>query len=300
MRCAYCRPDEESSASRSSELKPAEWIRRLTAIDRAVRIAKLRFTGGEPLLYRGLEEVVSGVVAKGVQDVALTTNALGLKGRAANLADAGLGRVNISLDSFEPRTFETMTGVRITRALEGIDAAIEAGLVVKLNAVVLRGRNDHELVSMLRHAATLGVELRFLEMMPIGPVGEVFDEEYVSGAEMLARVRSELSLVPELVVPGETSRTYRVLWPDGSTSRCGFVLPVSRPFCEGCTRLRLTSAGELLGCLSQPDSVSLTRAFDAADEGDLAPLRRKVAVAMRVKGRPERFRLQRAMTVLGG
>lgn len=300
MRCSYCRPDDESSASRSNELEPAEWLRRLRAIHSAVPIAKLRFTGGEPLLYRHTEEVVAGALSMGIGEVALTTNALLLEGRARRLADAGLQRVNISLDSFDPRTFEAMTGAPIARALEGIDAAIEAGFVVKLNAVVLRGQNDHELVPMLRRAASLGVELRFLEMMPIGPVGGVFDAQYVSGTEMLERVRAELSLVPEIVVPGETSRTFRVLWPDGSTSRCGFVLPVSKPFCEGCTRLRLTSTGELLGCLSQPDSVSLSRAFDAADEGDLAPLRRKIMVAMGAKGKPQRFRSQRAMTVLGG
>jgi GTP 3',8-cyclase len=300
LRCLYCRPAIDNVAAHVPHVSPQEWIRRIRLLAGAVPITKLRFTGGEPLLYPHLLEVVEGCSRIGIPDLALTTNALKLSGLAAPLKQAGLVRVNISLDSTDPHTVRRMTGGKLNPALDGIHAAKAAGLDVKLNAVVLRGINDVGVMGLLEFAKEAGVVLRFLEVMPIGPAAKTFDDHYVSGAEIMARLSEQVAFEALPYERGETSRDYMAHWRDGSQARCGFVLPTSDPFCDGCTRLRLTSEGLLFGCLAQPDAVQLLAAFEAAEAGDPAPLRDSVRRAMDVKKRPQAFRDQRAMIGLGG
>ncbi len=282
--CIYCRPAHAKILAREAATPPAEWISRITTVRRHAPIEKVRFTGGEPLLYPFLDEVVEGIRGLGIGDLALTTNAFLLASRAAELAERGLRRVNISLDSRNPKTFEKMTGAHPSKVLTAIDAAIDAGLEVKLNAVILRGVNDGELLDLLDYATDREVPIRFLELMPIGPTAKDFDELYVSGAEMKARLSERITWTELPYSRSETSRNFIGHWSDGREVRCGFILPTSTPFCDGCRRLRLSSDGKLVGCLAQPDRFDL----DQIEE------------ALAVKLRPQRFEDQRAMVSIGG
>ena len=184
--------------------------------------------------------------------------------------------------------------------LQGIDAALAAGLYVKLNAVIMRGVNDACLPDLLAYAARKRVSIRFLEMMPIGPAAAKFKDLYVSGEEMMDRLRDHVTLKPIPYQCGETSRDFTVRWPDGRSAICGFILPTSTPFCEGCRRLRLASDGTLMGCLAQPDRLDISAAVDAVDEGCVAPLRQVLTAALAIKQRPQSFEAQAAMVQVGG
>lgn len=300
MRCRYCRPAHAVLPDPVETPLPAEWLRRIGHIHRAVGINKLRLTGGEPLLAPGIEEILRGCTDLGIPDLALTTNALRLAERAASLRDAGLQRVNISLDSLDPDTFRQITGARVVRALAGIDAALAAGLQVKLNTVVMRGVNDTHLHDLVFYALDNAVTIRFLEMMPIGPAAAEFEQLYISGSELRKSLENVFRLSELSYEKGETSRDFAVTAPDGRAGIVGLILPSSTPFCEGCRRLRLSVEGDLLGCLAQPDRESLRVALDAADEGEYEPLRDCVRRAMRIKTRPQRFRDQQDMVRVGG
>ena len=301
MRCRYCRPSGEGNIElRKRELPSGEWLRRIGCIATAVPIEKLRFTGGEPLLYSELIEVVRGCSEMQIPGLALTTNAIGLEDHARPLKNAGLERVNISLDSLDPDTFRKITGRDLSIVLRGIESACDAGLTIKLNAVVQRGYNDHEVVDLLEFAAERKVHLRFLELMPIGPAAADFEACYVSGREVMDNLTQVAEFEPLWYKQGETSRDYRVTLQNGGEVICGFILPTSKPFCEGCGRLRLDPSGRLYGCLAQPDTFPLLQAFDAAEKGDLDPLRTTVREALQIKKRPQAFRQQTAMIEIGG
>lgn len=301
LRCRYCRPDAVMHTRPAADAPAPEiWLDRLRLLQQAAPIAKLRLTGGEPLLYPHLIDLLRGCRDLGIPDLALTTNGLGLARRAAALREAGLKRINISLDSLDPDTYRRLTGGDLQRVLDGIDAALAVGFPVKLNAVMLRGLNDHEAPDLLRYAADQGVVLRFLEMMPIGPAAADFDELYITGNELRDHLSRHVRLEPLPYTPGETSRDHRVLWPDGRESVCGLILPSSEPFCDGCDRLRLDAKGQLYGCLAQPDREALDAAFHAAREGNPAPLRQALHRAFAIKTRPQRFRDQQAMIGIGG
>jgi len=284
FRCVYCRPPGTATPSRHAPVPPATWIRRIRRVQSHATIEKLRFTGGEPLLYPHLEAVIGETAELGIADLSMTTNALGLAPIAIALREAGLRRVNISLDSLDPDTFSKMNANPLAPVLAGVDAALEAGLRVKLNAVILRGHNDEELLDLAEYATEKGVTLRYLELMPIGPTARDFDALYVSGAEMKERLGEHLGWSELPYRQGETSRDFRGRWPDGRELTCGFILPTSRPFCEGCRRLRLTADGRMAGCLAQPDRFDLE----------------EVEAALAAKERPQRFAEQSAMVSIGG
>ncbi|MDR2674642.1 MAG: radical SAM protein, partial [Opitutaceae bacterium] len=200
--------------------------------------------------------------ALGIPELALTTNGQLLAARAAALRRAGVRRVNVSLDSLRPDVFAALSrGGVLARTLAGIRAARDAGLgPVKLNTVVLRGRNDTEPPALLRFALRAGCHIRFLELMPVGEAAKNFEREFVPAAE----IRSRLDALPGLAwtalpwSPAETSRDWLVRDEDGRETVCGFIAPTSRPFCAGCARLRLTSDGRLHGCLARPGAHDLT------------------------------------------
>lgn len=300
MRCGYCRPGETGRVLPVRGLRPAAWMRRIRAIAGAVPVTRIRLTGGEPLLYDGLEEVIGGCARLGVPDIAMTSNGLGLARRAWTLRESGLGRVNISLDGVDPAVFRTITGASLAPVLRGIDAAVDAGFPVKLNAVVMRGLNDAGAIDLLAYAADKGVPIRFLEMMPIGAAAATFKDHYISGREIMDRLRAQVSLAPLPYTLGATSRDFQAHWPDGRTAVCGFILPTSTPFCDGCRRLRLNADGELLGCLAQPDRLDIDKAVAAAEDGDFEPMRAALSAAMAVKQRPPAFESQQSMVRVGG
>jgi len=244
-----------------------------TIVRAAVRLGveKIRLTGGEPLLRRDiavLVEMLSKI--EGLEDLALTTNAYYLPEKAAELAAAGLGRVTVSLDSLRGAKFALLTGrSALGRVLDGIDAAREAGLgPVKVNCVVMRGFNDDEVVDFAEFARTHDLRVRFIEFMPLDGRPEWDRRIVVSGAEMLASIRDRYALVPvEPAVRSETARRYR--FADGAPGELGFITTITQPFCDGCSRLRLTADGQLRTCLfstRQHDLRGLIRGGGSEDD----------------------------------
>jgi cyclic pyranopterin phosphate synthase len=214
-------------------------------------VRKVRLTGGEPLLRRGLERLVAMLrEIEGIEDVALTTNGIALAAHAHRLAAAGLTRVTVSLDAIDEPVFHEVSDTRLplARVLAGIDAALEAGLEpVKVNMVVRRGVNDGQLLAMARHFRGRGPILRFIEYMDVGESNGWRAEEVVPAAEILERVGGRWPLErlePELEGEVATRYAYR----DGA-GEIGVIASVSRPFCGACTRARLSSDGQLFTCL---------------------------------------------------
>jgi len=256
LRCTYCMPEKGCGCSRENgrELSHHQLVSLLSAIHGSHGIRRIRFTGGEPLLRKDLEELVASVRALGVEDLSLTTNAQLLAGRAAGLQQAGIRRLNVSLDSVRKDTFAAMTrGGDLDRALAGLEAAQKVGLgPVKLNMVVIRGANDQEVDEVLDYACRSGCQLRYLELMPIGAGGARFEQDFVSSADVRERLtRKGYQLNPLPWDGHETSRDWSVETPKGISTTCGFISPTSQPFCDGCRRMRITSDGWLYGCLAR-------------------------------------------------
>lgn len=260
-RCVYCMPAEgvplyaHEDMLRFEEL--TEIVRRL---HERFGVRRVRLTGGEPLLRRGIARLVEMLVGLDLDQVLLTTNGQLLDRRAASLRDAGLSRANVSLDTLDPATYRRITrGGDLAPVLRGIDAAIQAGLTpLKLNAVVLRGENDHELPDLVRFAMARGVEIRFLEMIAIGAAAAVHERYFVPAAETLAALRQEFD-VRTLPRTSPGPATAHVL-TERSTARqatIGTISSETAPFCATCDRLRLTSRGELRACLMSEEGADL-------------------------------------------
>jgi len=233
------------------EILTFEEIVTLTEVFVSLGISKLRVTGGEPMLRRDIEKLIARLaVIPGVEDLAMTTNAHFLRGRAQGLKEAGLQRLTISLDSLDAERFALLTGRNeLSQVLDGIDAAIEAGLdPVKVNSVVIRGINDDQAVGFAAFAREKGVRVRFIEFMPLDN-GKVWKREMVvPGEELRERISAVYPL--ERVKsdnPSETARRWR--FADGAPGEIGFINPVSQPFCGQCSRIRLTADGMIRTCL---------------------------------------------------
>jgi cyclic pyranopterin phosphate synthase len=255
FRCRYCMPREVFGPGFAfldrAELLTFEEITRLVRIGAGLGVRKVRLTGGEPLLRRGLEGLISALAAiDGVEDLALTTNGSLLARRAAGLRAAGLGRVTVSLDSLDDATFRSLSDVAlpVDTVLDGIAAAAAAGFDrIKLNAVVKRGANDAGLVDLARFARDHGHEMRFVEYMDVGATNGWRLDEVVPATEILERVGAVFPLEPlPPRYPGEVATRYRYL--DGG-GEIGVIASVTRPFCGDCTRARLSAIGELYTCL---------------------------------------------------
>jgi cyclic pyranopterin phosphate synthase len=256
FRCPYCRPDRGSECFYPPEdhLTAAE-IGRLTRVLGSIGIDTVRFTGGEPLLRRDLPDVIRAVRTIGGQrDLALSTNAHFLARLAQPLADAGLERVNISLDTLDPTTFKRLSGgAPIEPVLEGIRVAIEAGISIKTNTVVVRGQNEHELRAIADFVWELGGTPRFIELMPIGPGGQL---DMVPAAEILAQFEVSPDRADGQAGPGRGPAEY---WRQGGDPGrvLGVIGATTRNFCQSCNRIRITATGAVRACLASADGVEL-------------------------------------------
>ena len=255
FRCVYCMPKEvfgrDFQFLRRSELLTFEEIAQVVRIGAGLGVRKLRLTGGEPLMRRDLERLVEMLAGiDGIDDIAMTTNGSLLPRKARVLADAGLRRVTVSLDSLDDAVFGEMNGVDfpVARVLDGIDAALEAGLTpVKVNMVVRRGINEASILPMARWARETGVTLRFIEYMDVGHSNGWRLDEVVPAAELVEAVTAAWPAEPsEPAYRGEVAGRYRYL--DGA-GEFGIISSVTRPFCRDCTRARLSADGKLYTCL---------------------------------------------------
>ncbi len=263
FRCAYCMPADRFPQGyrflSRSELLTYDEIVRLTAIFSRLGVRKVRLTGGEPLMRPHLDQLVSRLASvSGIEDIALSSNGYLLPQNAAALREAGLKRLNISLDTLDEAVFQRMNGGRASVAdvLKGIDAAERAGFTsIKINTVVQRGVNDHTLVDLALYFREHGHIVRFIEYMDAGTLNGWNYERVLPTEELIRRIAEVVPLEP--LAPHEISevaRRYR--YADGS-GEIGFITAVSNPFCANCNRLRLSAEGRIYGCLFADRSVDL-------------------------------------------
>ena len=262
-RCPYCMPAEIFGEAYEflprGEILTFEEITRLTRLFSEFGVSKARITGGEPLLRTDLPELISQVTAiDGITDVTLTTNGYLLAQQAQGLKDAGLHRITVSLDSIDDEVFKQMNGrgFGARRVLHAIDSAAEVGLApIKINAVVQRGVNDHTIVDLARHFKGTGHIVRFIEYMDVGNRNGWKLDEVVSAEEIIAGIDAEMPLEPAPSnYSGEVAERY--LYKDGS-GEIGVIASVTRPFCGACTRLRLSTDGQIFTCLFATRGTSL-------------------------------------------
>jgi GTP 3',8-cyclase len=254
FRCVYCMPKEVYGRDYAflprRELLTFEEIERVARVFAALGVRKLRITGGEPLVRRDLEVLIGKLARIGPLDVTLTTNGALLAAKAAALAEAGLSRITVSLDSLDDETFRRMNDVDfpVTRVLEGIEAASDAGLApVKVNVVVKRGLNDDGIVEMAGFFRGTGHVLRFIEYMDVGHTNGWRLDDVVPAAEIVRRIDDAFPLEPvESAYRGEVARRYR--YRDGA-GEIGVIASVTQPFCGDCTRARISADGKLYTCL---------------------------------------------------
>ncbi len=260
LRCVYCQPAGCSGAS-DADLLTAEHVRTIVEAGLGLGITRVRLTGGEPLMRDDLEQIVSGISnLPGLADLSLTTNGQRLAVRAPGLAAAGLRRVNVSLDSFDPGAYRAITGGELAPVVAGIDAALAAGLSpVKLNAVLSGPQMlDHHAGAFVEFIRRRPVHVRFIEAMPTGSC-----RSYLPAARILDRLAQEGDLVPIAGPPGGGPASYYRL--GDSLGTIGVIAPISDPFCGRCNRLRVSASGRLLSCLFSTAALDLLPALGASD-----------------------------------
>lgn len=263
LRCRYCMAEEMQFLARSDILTLDEiGVIADRFIARGVR--RIRLSGGEPLVRRDLTELARRIgrhVGHGLDELTLTTNGTQLAPHAAALFDAGIRRINVSLDSLKPDVFAHISRRdRLTQVLDGIAAARAEGLRVKINMVVMRGINHDEVLPMLRWCDAQGHDLTLIETMPLGDVADARADHYMPLHEAIAPVRAEHAIMPIDHRTGGPARYFSI---EGMRARLGLITPMSDNFCAGCNRIRLTCQGRIYMCLGHEDHVDLMSAFRA-------------------------------------
>jgi GTP 3',8-cyclase len=307
LRCAYCMPAEGLDWLPSPALLTDDELARLIAIAvQRLGVTEVRFTGGEPLLRRGLPAIVARTAAlRPRPEISLTTNGIGLARLAGPLHQTGLDRLNVSLDTLSPQTFATLTRRdRLSDVLAGLAAAAAAGLApVKVNTVLMRGVNDHEAASLLRFCLEHRYQLRFIEQMPLDAQHGWRRADMVTADEILAALSAEFSLTPADPA-GRGSAPAETFLVNGGPDRVGVIGSVTRPFCDACDRVRLTADGQIRNCLFATDESDLRGPLRAgADDDQLAAAWRR-AVAAKLPGHdindPGFLQPARPMSAIGG
>ena len=305
-RCVYCMSEQMTFLPRK-EVLSFEEIDAIVSAFVARGVSKLRLTGGEPLVRRDIADLVDRLgrhLGDGLEELTLTTNGSQLRRHAARLAQAGVRRLNVSLDTLDERRFAEITRRgRLGDVLDGIDAAVEAGLGIKINMVAMRGVNEDEIEPMLHWAHGRGFGLTLIEGMPLGEVGLDRVDTYLPLKQLRERLAQRYTLVPTDHRTGGPARYDQVAETGG---RIGFITPMSHNFCESCNRVRLTATGQLYMCLGQDGMVDLRAAIrDGGPDALDAALDR----AMLLKPRGHDFVLDRShagpalsrhMSVTGG
>ncbi|MBN2473763.1 MAG: GTP 3',8-cyclase MoaA [Pirellulales bacterium] len=301
IRCYYCMPPEGVRFLSHHDILTYEEIERFVLVAARLGIRKLRITGGEPLVRKGVPHLVEKLVGlHGVEEVALTTNGILLRRLAGDLRTAGLNRLNVSLDTLDREKFRRITQFdELPRVLEGIEAAQKAGFaVIKLNTLAIRGMCEDDVVPLARFARDNGLHLRFIEFMPVGGRRVWGSDQVLPGDEILEILSREIGPLDAVETAGPYAPATEYEFRDGG-GRIGVIRSVTEPFCDQCNRLRLTADGKLQNCLFSPDTwdaravlrsgatqrrlaqliqiaVSTKRKARGTDTGDFAPAERSM------------------------
>ncbi len=271
MRCTYCRPETDANPRGELRLSPSEIEQLVRHLTEHHGLNKVRLTGGDPTSRPELLQIIERIASvPGVADLAMTTNGLTLERMAQHYRAAGLRRVNISLDTLDRDRFTRLTGVDgLDRVLRGIDAARAAGLSpIKLNTVVVRGQNESCLIELARFAAPRNLELRFIELMPMGPLASDWRERYVPASEVRERLSRAMRFDSLLPQGHDAARRHHVTLDDGRRATIGFITPMSCNFCADCNRLRITADGGIYPCLMDHPAGSLLSALRPAFDAE--------------------------------
>jgi len=304
LRCVYCMPEEGVELSSHEEILSLEEILRVISSAVMVGIRKIRFTGGEPLVRKGITSLIERVnEIPEIDDIALTTNGILLPKMAEELKKAGLRRVNISLDTLTPDKFSHITrGGRLSDAWLGVETALETGFdPVKINTVIIRGFNDNEIYDFAQMTTKMPLNVRFIELMPIGVSDLRGRESFMATAELIEMLQKRYELAAEKVAGNGPAKSYRI---PGAVGTIGFISPISNHFCADCNRLRLTAEGQLRPCLQSPQEIDLkTPLRDGASPEELADV-----IRFAISSKPEKHNMEQAgwagnrrcMTQIGG
>lgn len=305
FRCVYCMDDEMQFVPRA-QLLTLEEIARIAQAFTELGVKKIRITGGEPLIRRNIIKLFEDIgQLPGLGELVLTSNGSQLTTLAQPLKDAGVKRINISLDSLDAEKFKRITRVgELDKVLAGIDAAIAVNFEkLKLNTVILKNRNDDEIIDLVRYASDRNMDISFIEEMPLGVIGDHDRAEvFYSSDEIKNDLEQEFTLLPTTETTGGPSKYYRLT---ETGTRVGFISPHSHNFCEQCNRVRLTCEGRLLLCLGQEHSVDLRKTLRGYPD-DMERLKQAIRDSMLIKPEGHEFDLTekpiifRHMNVTGG
>ncbi len=306
LRCVYCMAEDMTFLPKA-EVLSLEELERVCAAFIRLGTRKLRLTGGEPLVRRGVMTLIERLGARlgeGLDELTLTTNGTQLAKHAQGLRDAGVRRVNVSLDTLDPARFARITRWgKLDQVLGGIAAAKAAGLHVRINAVALKGENEDELGDLLAWAGGEGHDLCLIETMPMGDVGEDRTDQYLPLSIVRARLRTRFTLTETAFATGGPARYFDVA---ETGTRVGFITPMTHNFCESCNRVRLTCTGTLYLCLGQDDAADLRGVLrsgapdDALDAAIRAAIRQKPLGHDFVIDRTSKPAVARHMSLTGG
>jgi len=306
LRCVYCMPEEGIEFAPRDQILTYEELTRVARVAHGLGVTRVRITGGEPLVRRGLESFIAMLADIGFDDLSMTTNGIGLDRRAQRLADAGLRRINISCDSLRPARFaQIRRRGDLAAVLAAMDAAEQAGLApLKVNVVMLAGMNDDEIVDFARFARETGRIVRFIEYMPLDGAGEWSRDSVVSADTIIQTIREHWEL--EAVASPDTDPSApatRYVFSDGN-GEIGVIPTVTQPFCGTCDRLRVTADGAIRNCLFATDETPLRDVMrdGATDEAIALALRRAVGAKLPGHGinDPGFLRPARSMSMIGG
>ena len=308
LRCFYCM-SEDMTFLPKADLLTLEELDRLcsTFIDKGVK--KLRLTGGEPLVRRNVMSLVRSLSRHlktgALRELTLTTNGSLLSKYAQELADCGVKRINVSMDTLDPDKFRAITRWGdLAKVRDGIDAAQAAGLAVKINAVALKGLNEEEIPSLMEWCHSRDMALTLIEVMPMGEIGEGRIDQYVPLSLMRARLATKFTLTD---LPDDTGGPARYVRVAETGGKIGFITPMTHNFCESCNRVRITCTGTIHTCLGHEDASDLRKPLRASDDNDLLNATIDRAIGLKPKGhdfiidrRHNRPSVSRHMSVTGG
>ncbi len=304
LRCFYCMPEGFNDFEVPEHWLTADEIERLLSVMAGMGLRRVRITGGEPLVRRGIEDIVRRIDAlPGIRDIALSTNATRLGKMAAPLKAAGVDRINVSLDTLDAERFKQITQGKLSKVIDGLMAAKDAGLSpIKLNMVVMKGVNEDDIESVLEFCIEHGFVLRMIETMPMGDTGRDALDHYISLQTIKQRLSERYPLIP-VINPVDGAGPARYLQIAGTDTQVGFITPMSEHFCGTCNRVRLSVDGTMYMCLGQEHNFSFRPLLRSGIPDD--ELKEAIIAAIGLK--PERHEFQdkpekviRFMSMTGG